>query len=607
MDDPDNSDWEPSFAPVPEVKSGVRTWPLHPAMWRRVGPTIVTVGIYTVIAVVAFWHAWSADPNAFALSGGGDQATSMWFLTWVPYAVLHGHNPLFSNYANYPYGINLVANTSTLPLGLAAAPVTLLFGQVVSFNLLGTLAPVASAAAAYALVRRFTSWRPAAFAGGLLYGFSPYMVAQGIGHLNLVFVPLPPLIFLLLHDLVVRQRGQPVWRGAVLGLLVVVQFFISSEVLLGTIVIGAAGVLVAAMFARNKVRDRFRYAVIALTSAALVALVFLAYPVWFLFAGPGHVVGPIQAHPQVYRADLLGPILPDSVQHFAPATFARIADHFAGNGSENGSYLGLPLVVVIAVGVIALWRVRVVRVTGILCAFAFVLSLGSRLMVHNRMTGIPMPEGIFDKLPLLKNALPVRFSLYVALCGAVILGVVLERLRGARFGRHRAASLAVPALVAVAVFLPLIPAWPYVMQPTGVPSYFTSKAADAIPPDTVALVYPFPDASFANPQNWQASTFLRFKLPGGRFIVPEPRAGAAFASRPSLTDTVLSALAAGTPPRRTTSLRVQVQAQLHSWHVRSIVAIPTGSNFAQAETYLTWLLGHSPTHSAGADTWYGWR
>jgi len=41
----------------------------------------VVVGLYTVAAVVAFWHAWGANPNAFALSGGGDQAASMWFLT----------------------------------------------------------------------------------------------------------------------------------------------------------------------------------------------------------------------------------------------------------------------------------------------------------------------------------------------------------------------------------------------------------------------------------------------------------------------------------------------------------------------------------------------
>ncbi|HUC37835.1 MAG TPA: hypothetical protein VMR97_12030 [Acidimicrobiales bacterium] len=580
------------------TRIGARRW--------RLGPACLSIGLYAAIGVVAFWHAWVSGPSQYALSGGGDQAASMWFLTWAPYSLLHGHNPLFSAYGNYPYGVNLMANTSTLPLGLLVSPVTLLFGPVVSFNLVGTLAFVLSAGAAYALLCRFTTWRPAAFAGGLLYGFSPYMVAQGIGHMNLVFVPLPPLILLLMHDVVVRQRGRPVLRGTALGLLAVVQFFLSSEVLLGTLVIGAAGVLVGALLARREVHLRLRYAATALVTAAGIAVALLAYPVWFLFDGPAHIVGPIQAFPQAYRADLLGTVLPDSLMHFSPATFARTADQFAGNATENGSYLGLPLVVLVVVGVVALWRVRVVRVAGILCAFAFVLSLGSRLVVHNHVTGVVLPEAIFDKLPLFKNVVPVRFSLYVTLCAAVVLAVVLERVRMAHLWRRPGAALAVPAVLSVAVLLPVLPAWPYHMEQVSVPAYFTSGAANAIPQGSVVLVYPFPDAGFANPESWQASTYLRFEMPGGRFIVPRPGTRTQSSSRPSLTDDVLSALAAGDAPARTPTLRARVDAQLHSWRVRTVVAVPEGTDPQQAQAYLTWLLGRPPTVSDGALTWYDW-
>ncbi len=576
------------------------------SLWHRAGPPGLVVAAYVVAAFIGFWHAWSSDPSQYALSGAGDQAASMWFLTWAPYSIAHGHNPLFSLYGNYPYGVNLMANTSTLPLGLLVAPVTLLFGPVVSFDLLGTLAPILSATAAYALIRRFTTWRPAAFVGGLLYGFSPYMVAQGIGHMNLVFVPLPPLILLMLHDIVARQRGRPALRGLVLGLLMTVQFFISSEILLGTLVIGVAGVILACLFARREVRNRAHYAVTALLSAAGVSLVLLAYPVWFLFAGPGHIVGPIQTAAQDYRADLLGPIFPDSLQHFSPATFANAANRFAGNGTENGSYIGLPLLILLVVSVAALWRVVIVRIAGILGLLAFILSLGSRLVVDNHVTGLALPEAIFDHLPLFKNAVPSRYSLYTVLLGAVILAFTLERVRGARLWRSKAVALAVPGMLSLAVLLPLLPAWPYNMEPTGVPTYFTSGAANAIPAGSVALIYPFPDATFANPQNWQASTFLRFKMPGGRFIVPQAGTGAVSASRPSFTDDVLTALAAGNPPQRTAQLRSRVDQQLRSWRVTSIVAVPTGADPAQAIAFLTWLLGRSPTQSSGVYTWYGW-
>ena len=43
-------------------------------------------------------------------------------------------------------------------------------------------------------VRRWRIWGPAAALGGLVYGFSPYMVGQATGHPVLLFLPLPPFI-----------------------------------------------------------------------------------------------------------------------------------------------------------------------------------------------------------------------------------------------------------------------------------------------------------------------------------------------------------------------------------------------------------------------------
>jgi len=49
---------------------------------------------------------------------------------------------------------------------------------VASFNVLEVLAFAASATAAMVMVRRWTTWLPAAYVAGLLYGFSPYMAAR---------------------------------------------------------------------------------------------------------------------------------------------------------------------------------------------------------------------------------------------------------------------------------------------------------------------------------------------------------------------------------------------------------------------------------------------
>ena len=55
-------------------------------------------------------------------------------------------------------------------------------------------------------------WLPGAALGGLLYGFSPYMVGQGADHLVFTFVPIPPFIALTIVS-ILQRKGSP-WRSA---------------------------------------------------------------------------------------------------------------------------------------------------------------------------------------------------------------------------------------------------------------------------------------------------------------------------------------------------------------------------------------------------------
>lgn len=99
-------------------------------------------------------------------------------------------------------GMNVLTNAGSPLLAFIFSPVTWLFGPVAAFNLASTVALPLSATACYVLIRRFTHWRPAAFIGGLLYGFSPQELAHAGSHLNLSFAPLVPLILLALYELV---------------------------------------------------------------------------------------------------------------------------------------------------------------------------------------------------------------------------------------------------------------------------------------------------------------------------------------------------------------------------------------------------------------------
>ena len=136
----------------------------------------------------------------------------------MPFALGHGLNPLLSTYVNYPTGVNLMWNTSVLLPSFLMSPVTVIFGAAFSYNVLVTLAPVLSATFAYMAFRRWTGPLPA-LVGALVFGFSPYMVAQSIGHLAQTLIMSAPLLLILLDRLFVVQSGRP-WRdGLLLGLL----------------------------------------------------------------------------------------------------------------------------------------------------------------------------------------------------------------------------------------------------------------------------------------------------------------------------------------------------------------------------------------------------
>src|ERR1017187_3047328 len=187
------------------------------ARWKRWWQPILALTLYAGLALAANWPAYPGRPD---LLRQGDLTQMAWFLAWTPYALLHGHDLFQTTWLNAPAGVNLAQNTSAPLLGLLTAPLTLTKGVVASVNLLLWLSYVLSAGSMFLVLRRWVRSPWAAFAGGLLYGFSPYMTGEGFNHLNLLFVPLPPLIFLACYELFIRRAGHPLRWGLVLGLLV---------------------------------------------------------------------------------------------------------------------------------------------------------------------------------------------------------------------------------------------------------------------------------------------------------------------------------------------------------------------------------------------------
>jgi hypothetical protein len=600
-------------APAKLSPAGV---PAGPAGLRRMWPALVIIAAYAGLSVVPYWHFWSAGGTRLA-GKGGDLALETWFLDWTAYALAHGHNPLLTDWGNYPFGVNGITNTSVPLLGALAAPVTLLSGAFVTVTLLFTLAFPLSSLSAYVLLRRWVGWRPAAFAGGLLYGFSPYLVGQGLGHLHLVFVPLPPLIFLVLVRMCSPQARNACAWGTLLAGLCVAQFFISAEVLASTVVVGALGLAIAAAVDPAAARDRWTFAARAIGTASLITTALLAYPLWLLLAGPARISGPVQ-QTSYYRGNLLAAVIPDSAMHFRVAGWVRLADTFSGNPSENGSYLGVALLLLLLAGTIALWRRPAVKVAALSTVAAFVLSLGSRLTVgHHVWQAVPLPEAVLNHIPVLDNTVAARYSLYVMLGAALIFALTLEALRnrlGQLLGERAGAGGPWPARAGAAcgglaclVLIPLLPAWPYSARVTQVPTYFSSVQVAAVPSGGVAVLYPFPTSGDATPMLGQIAAGLRFKVPGGRFVIPAPGSvGTPPSDQLPLVGQAFAQLAGGQMPGLTAARRSALCGQLRAWHVRAVLVQLAGARPALVMPFFEWLLGRPPdVRSGGISAWYG--
>ena len=521
---------------------------------KRLWPPTLCCGLYLVLAMVMYGHFGSLGSGHIAGSGSLDSIVQIWWLAWTAHALPQGHNLLLGQAQNYPLGQNFGVNASTLVLGILFMPITKLFGVAVTWNIALRLAIAVSAASMCLVLRRWTSWWPAAFLGGLLYGFCAYNSHLG-AYLFLIFVPLPPIIFLLLDEIVRRQRWRAGRTGVLLGVVCAVQYFISSEVLANTVVMGSIAVVLFLFFRRRSLLfmkrrallDRWRYALTALACSLGVGCLLLSYPLWFTFSGPEHLNGPPEtaAHwAALLPVDLLSIVVPDWLQrlqlsHLAPAV----------RPLANGAllYLGLPLIVVLALFAVFFRRKKWILFAGALAVISFVLSLGPRLRIDGHLTEITLPFALFEHLPALNGFQTGRFALLTDMFAAAMFAIGINELwkrlkrsrRLARLSpgwRTMGRAVVLGAVVVVAI-LPLVPSRTQPSSPTNVPTFFTSAAVDSIPPGSVVLAYPYPDQATDNYSNSLAElggpslhsamlddavTGMRYKLLGGYGWLPSP-------------------------------------------------------------------------------------
>jgi hypothetical protein len=528
--------------------------------------------------------------------------------------------------------VNVMWNTFMLLPGVLLAPVTLLFGPQVSLTVLMTIGFAGSATAMFAVLRRWRVGAPAAALGAAVYGFSPALVQSAIGHYDLQFAVLPPLIADAILGLAVGRgaavggraavgggaavRGRAAIRGGLwLGLLVTAQLFISEEILFDT---ALAVFLLLVVLAASRPRDvmgRLAGLAAGLGIAACVMAVIAGYPLWVQFFGPLHQHGsPFTT--DFFKNDLSTFVVPSSFMLFHTAGSAAEALRFQGRLPEYLGYLGWPLIVVLTAGAIRFWRSLPVRACAVACFVLEVFSLGGTLLASgHEHAWFKLPYYWLQDLPVLASALPDRFSIVADGAAAALLAFCVDAAApalAAFAARHRSwledgglSWLAAPGLpwlvarglswlaarvlswlasgrraaavvmcCAVLAVLPIVPRPLPAAAATPLPSGWSAVfAALRLPSSASVLVVPIPMSTFTEPLRWQADTGQPASLVGGYFMGPA-RNGHAYTDGAGLSQAAkyLNFLWASPGNELPASLSAGVPASAHP-NSRSYVAV----------------------------------
>ncbi len=333
--------------------------------------------------------------------------------------------------------------------------------------------------------------------------------------------------------------------------------------------------------------------------AVLVGVLGGGYGAWVALRGPEHITGPAQTPAALagISSDPLGLIVPTSNQHFTFGQASRGDSYVAVRtpnwsvvfdaASENGTYVGLPLLVVLIAGVCVLRRRRFALFCGLMAAVAMVLSMGSYLHLDGHRTGIPLPFIVLAHLPLLDSSAASRYVAFFWLFAALLLALILDHVYDATRSRVRGRAAAICGLIAAGVLFPLVPAWPYAAASAAVPAWF-SGAARHLPVGTTVVVDPSASPTDASPMLWQAMSGLTFRMPGGYAVFAASSGAASFYPGSSAALDAMTACMIAVPIPVTDQ---QILADLRRLGTGAVVVVPGITGAPCAERLFNRLLG----------------
>jgi hypothetical protein len=472
---------------------------------RRPLRSLAIFGLYLAIALIYFARGLAAHPGNWYLGRDTDPGQTMWFFNWWRFASAHRLNPFVTDWVWAPLGINL-AWTTFVPLpAWFSIPLQLTVGEPATYNIVVMLMLPLAALAAFVLCQRVTggAFWPSVL-GGYIFGFSPHMLGEVLGHLVVIAVFPVPLIALI----TLRRLDGEISAArftVMLALLLVTEFLCSVDIFATMTLVGGFSLLLALLIFDGNTSIRLKGLIGPIALGYVISTAVLS-PYFYYLLALGHPSGSIWP-PSKFSADLVGFLVPrQTIWWGSTNCVTAISRRFAGTIMENGDYLGIALIVFVEIFRRRFWPMPIGKFLTLLLLAIIVAAFGPTLHVAG-VEGFPMPWTIFQHFPFIADILPVRFMMYSFL----VIGVMIAMWFSASPARPRTKIMA--SAILVASIAPNLDAAFWVSKIELPPFFANGSYAKELSPREIIL--PLPWAQKGNSMYWQLESAMYFRMAGG--------------------------------------------------------------------------------------------
>ena len=359
-----------------------------------------------------------------------DRNQDYWNFWWITQAFSRGVDPFYTDALYYPYGAPLYYHILGLPQWFIGLGPLLLWGYSAANNTVVISAFILSGYGAFRLALMFTGRPLASFLGGIIYGYTPYMLASVSiwqnANTSIQWLPFYAEAWLRAWQDGPTLRWRPlVIAGVMFSLATYTSLYYSVQFLFFTAVHLSYRLLARGQWRQWQfLRHNLARAVISLTVMGGVALA-LTLPLAIGLAQ--HYSNPrIELSAEdvmvAHSADLLSFVAFPYDHPLLGGNGGRFG--IERRGIDDNLTLGWVALSLAIVGAVVAWRYKGkhARFWVALGLASIILSMGPELRVGSNPTGIPLPFALISGLPIAEAAGKLYRMLPLVRCAMAVLG-----------------------------------------------------------------------------------------------------------------------------------------------------------------------------------------